>query len=384
MNEITRVANLPRHDGWSPTTLGNVIRLEYGKPLDRSERNSEGLHPVYGANGEKDRTNKFYRDERTIIVGRKGSAGELTLSEKKYWPLDVTYFVEFDRQSHDLQFLFYLLATLDLPSLAKGIKPGINRNDVYALPVAMPLLREQHRIVALLDEAFEGIATAKANAEKNLQSARELFGRNLSEVFSAKDRLVALSELASDITDGDHMPPPKSNAGIPFITISNIVKRTRTINFESTFLVSPDYFASLKANRKPRRGDVLYTVTGATLGIPVLVDDDTEFCFQRHIALIRPRLGVSSEWLHYAMAAPQVFAQATHGATGAAQKTVSLTLLRSMKVPCHSESEQASIVAHLDKLFGQTQRLEDLYGARLILLNELKNALLHQAFSGAL
>jgi type I restriction enzyme S subunit len=96
------------------------------------------------------------------------------------------------------------------------------------------------------------------------------------------------SDLATDITDGDHSPPPKSSSGVPFITISDIGKRSREIDFSNTFTVSEAYFRNLKPNKKPQIGDVLYTVTGATLGIPVLVKEQRDFCFQRHIGLIRP------------------------------------------------------------------------------------------------
>jgi type I restriction enzyme, S subunit len=286
----------------------------------------------------------------------------------------------------------YLFYWLSMDSTAKAIDatstgarmPRANMNAILDFGIPVPGLAAQQRIVAILDEAFEGIATAKANAEKNLQNASELFGAHLQVVFSGTKNLVPLSDLASNITDGDHMPPPKAKTGIPFITISNIVKRTRTVDFEDTFLVSPEYFSRLKPNRRPQRGDVLYTVTGATLGIPVLVDSDKDFCFQRHIALIRPNPEINSAWLNYVMSSPQVFAQATAGATGTAQKTVSLTLLRSIKVPLHSQLEQASITARLDELFARIYKLEDFYSARISALDELKKSLLHQAFTGQL
>jgi predicted nucleotidyltransferase len=123
--------------GWKVKKLGEVIKLEYGKPLDNSFRKSDGLYPIYGANGVKGRTDKFYCDKETIIVGRKGSAGEINLSEAKFWPLDVTYFVTFDNTENDLQFLYYLLSKQQLTKLAKGVKPGINRNEVYDLSVLL-------------------------------------------------------------------------------------------------------------------------------------------------------------------------------------------------------------------------------------------------------
>ena len=105
---------------WREKSVGEFLRLEYGKPLDDEDRKPNGLYPVYGANGEKDRSDKFYFDKPSIIVGRKGSAGEVNLTEEKFWPLDVTYFVTFDERQHDLRFLFYLLTTLGLPSLASA------------------------------------------------------------------------------------------------------------------------------------------------------------------------------------------------------------------------------------------------------------------------
>lgn len=118
--------------GWLEKRLGDVLTLEYGKPLPPSSRNADGKFAVYGANGVNDRSDKFYVGKPSIIVGRKGSAGEITLTEDKFWPLNVTYFVVFDETKYDLQFLYHLLSLQELTKLAKGVKPGINRNDVYA------------------------------------------------------------------------------------------------------------------------------------------------------------------------------------------------------------------------------------------------------------
>src|ERR1035437_4494019 len=140
--------------GWEKKKLGEVVKLEYGKPLSDGKRNIHGVYPVYGANGVKGRTNEFFYNKRTIIIGRKGSAGELNLTEAKFWPLDVTYFVTFDEKKYNLIFLYYLMSLLELPKLAKGVKPGINRNEVYSISAHIPPLFEQQRIVSILDEAF--------------------------------------------------------------------------------------------------------------------------------------------------------------------------------------------------------------------------------------
>ena len=289
----------------------------------------------------------------------------------------------------DHKFLYYYLGSIVdlLNDLGTGATfKELSGGKLKEVPIPLPPLPEQQRIVTLLDEAFDGIATARAHAEKNLKNARAIFESHLQSVFDEATEIgesVVLADLATDITDGDHMPPPKALQGVPFITIGNIAKDTRTINFSDTFKVSRDYFDGLKANKKPQLGDVLYTVTGS-FGVPVLVSEKRDFCFQRHIGLVRPKPGVSSEWLYYLLMSPQVFKQANKGATGTAQKTVSLKVLRGYRVPRVSLAIQLTTVAKLDALFEETQRLEVLYQRKLSALDELKKSLLTQAFSGAL
>jgi len=289
----------------------------------------------------------------------------------------------------DTKFAYYFLLTNVplLESLGTGATfKELSGGKLKEVHFQFPELGEQHRIVTLLDEAFADIATAKANAEKNLQNARELFESHLDALVTsaqANGEIVPLSELATDITDGDHMPPPKVEHGLPFITIGNIDKQTRAIDFSDTFQVPREYFDGLKANKKPMRGDVLYTVTGS-FGIPVLVEDDKEFCFQRHIGLIRPKADVDSTWLHYLLQSPQVFNQAADGATGTAQKTVSLKVLRNLQVPTISPTQQSAHVETLRSVETECRRLESIYRQKLTALEDLKKSLLHQAFSGQL
>ena len=285
-------------------------------------------------------------------------------------------------------YLFYWLtapATVSaLEATSTGARmPRANLEAALELPFPLPDVDEQRRIVAILDEAFEGIATAKAHAEKNLRNAREVFSAVLARLFPATRPEVALVELADSISDGDHAPPPKAKYGVPFITISNIDKATRQIDFAETFLVPRDYFDGLKSHRRPVAGDVLYTVTGS-FGIPVLVTGDQEFCFQRHIGLIRPKPSVDAAWLTYALLSPMAFAQADQRATGTAQRTVSLAVLRDLRLPLHPAEEQRRVAAEIAAIEDRTRDLEDCLARKLAALDELKQSLLHQAFSGQL
>jgi type I restriction enzyme S subunit len=173
-------------DEWAEKKLGEILKLEYGKPLPDSQRKPNGAYPVYGANGEKDRTDEHYHDQKSIIVGRKGSAGEINLTEKIFWPLDVTYFVVIDDKHYDLYFVYYLLRNLDLTKLAKGVKPGINRNEVYSINVRIPILPEQRFIVSKLDALSAETKKLESIYVKKLADLAEMKKSILQKAFNGE------------------------------------------------------------------------------------------------------------------------------------------------------------------------------------------------------
>ncbi|MBR9781406.1 MAG: restriction endonuclease subunit S [Rhodospirillales bacterium] len=299
------------------------------------------------------------------------------------------YIVLRPKLSLDNKFLFYFLFTegfsSEMEARQKGASyPAVNDSDVKEQLISLPPLPEQKRIVAILDEAFEGIDAAIVNTQANLAAARELFESYLERAFAENQQgTTTLDNLAASITDGDHAAPPKSEVGLPFITISNIDKTTHQIDFNGSFKVPKTYVENLKENRKPRFGDVLYTVTGS-FGIPVHVDFDEPFCFQRHIGLIRPNPNVDSRWMYFLLRTPAIFRQASQLATGTAQKTVSLRALRSFEVPVMDKATQAIVVSRVDRVLSYNFRLETGYQQKLNALHELKQSILAKAFRGEL
>lgn len=159
------------------------------------------------------------------------------------------------------------------------------------------------------------------------------------------------------IADGDHQPPPKSKSGIPFVTISNI--SSNQFDFSNTMFVPIEYYSNLDEKRKPRKGDILYSVVGS-FGIPVLIKDDAPFVFQRHIAILRPNPQIiDSRFLFYTMLSYGFYAKADAAAIGAAQRTISLSSLRSIKILLPSLSVQkhiADILSAYDDLIENNQK----------------------------
>jgi len=136
---------------WRSGLLGEVFAFEYGDNLPAPKRTETGEYPVYGSNGIVGTHDTYLTKESAIIVGRKGSAGALNIADGPSWTTDVAYFVR-PPKDLDLRFTYYLFSTLRLDELGKGIKPGLSRKEAYALPIAIPPLPEQKRIVAKVDE----------------------------------------------------------------------------------------------------------------------------------------------------------------------------------------------------------------------------------------
>jgi len=125
------------------------------------------------------------------------------------------------------------------------------------------------------------------------------------------------------------------------------------IDFGDTLFVPQEYYDGLADIRKARTNDIIYSVVGS-FGIPVLIKEDKPFAFQRHIAILRPNNDiVDSRYLYYVMLSHDFYMQADTVAIGAAQRTISLTALRNMKIELPNLPTQhriATILSRYDSL----------------------------------
>jgi len=189
-----------------------------------------------------------------------------------------------------------------------------------------------------------------------------------------------LGAVAEAISDGDHQPPPQTSSGIPFLVISNV--SGGVLSFENTRFVSVEYFNQLPETRKPRNGDLLFTVTGS-YGIPVLVDTDDNFCFQRHIAMVRPCI-ISNRYLYIMLGSSYVKSICDNKATGIAQKTVGLSTLRELLVPIAPLSQQIKIYEQAQSALCVVDGISSDKEALLKTINNAKAKILNLAIRGQL
>lgn len=368
---------------WQTKKLGGIISLEYGKPLLDSQRDSSGLYPVYGANGIKDRTNEFYWDKPSIIVGRKGSAGEINITESKFWPLDVTYFIKFDEELYNLRFLYYLLKTLNLPQLAKGVKPGINRNEVYSVEVCVPeSITEQHRIVSILDKAFTEIDKAKKNTEENIKKNKELFEAKLQYLFANTKSDWPTKKLGDICEMAPGGTPLKS---IKEYWLDGKVSWYSSGELNELYTSAPRKCITHKgldnSNTKlfPKGSLLIGIYDTAALKMSIL---DRQAAFNQAIVGIKPNSQIEVKFIFHIINAMKT--EILNQRRGVRQKNLSFEKIKNIRLPLPPLPKQHDIITELDAISEETKKLEKLYRSKLTHLEELKKSILKQAFEGKL
>ena len=154
----------------------SVCTLEYGASLPKKNR-VDGPYPVMGSNGISGYHNQYLIEGPAIIVGRKGSAGEVTYCESNCFPIDTTYYVRLrDPGCTNIIYIYHLLKALDLQSLRGGAGiPGLNRSDVYAMhKLPLPPLDVQQELVAEIEsyqKVIDGARAVIASYEQKIQTA---------------------------------------------------------------------------------------------------------------------------------------------------------------------------------------------------------------------
>ena len=290
----------------------------------------------------------------------------------------------------DTDFFYYLLAS-DLvqeqfQQLAAGaVVKNISGDLVKQALLPIPPLSEQQRIVGVLDEAFASLAIAQANTEKNRQNARALFESHLQSVFTQRrgegwveKRLGELSRINYGYTESASW----DTVGPKFLRITDIQNNRVDWDTVPSCVIAPSDFPKYKL----ADGDIVFARTGATTGKCYLVANPPDAVFASY--LIRVQLNAKDllpEFVSLFFQTHTYWDRIRSGVSGSAQGGFNATKLGELVIPFpESSKEQRVIVAKLDAIASETQRLEGIYQRKLEALAALKKSLLQQAFSGQL
>jgi type I restriction enzyme, S subunit len=305
------------------------------------------------------------------------------------------YFVLRPKPGVDHRFVYYSLFTGDftaqMESLQKGASyPAVTDGDVRAQEIPVPPLAEQQRIVGVLDEAFESLATAKANVEKNLQNARALFESHLQSVFTQRGPGWEEKplETVSSILNGYAFKSTDFSAkeGTKCIKITNVGVREFVSNSDGYL---PESFAAEYEKVSVNEGSIVIALTRTIIagGLKVAVvpeEYDGALLNQRVASIIANDKELNGAFLFAYLSTQTVVDYVKERVNTLMQPNLSITDLRSMPIPAPPRREQNKITGQLVSLREETQRLARLYERKLAALEALKKSLLHQAFTGEL
>lgn len=368
---------------WETVKLGQVIKLEYGKGLSEKDRFFDGAHPAFGANGIKSRTNLYLYDKPSIIVGRKGSAGELTLVSEKFWALDVSYYLIHDQSKTDLRYLYFALLTKNLPKFARGVKPGINRNDIYELEIPLPPLSVQQKIVTKLDAIFTEIDKATAAAEANIKNAEALFQSYLTEVFERggegffKTTIGESCILRSGTTVNADLEQKEGD--LPYLKVAdmNLLANQECIVTSSRFL----NFKIVNKNSVIKKGSTIFPKRGGAIDTNKKRIVDVDITVDLNIMSVFPNQPIEPYLLYFYFLSLDM----KKLGSGSSIRQINNYDIEPLvfSYPTNSEMQKTLI----NKLKGCKNNKDNLisnYESKKLQLNALKQSILQQAFNGEL
>ena len=427
------MSKLPK--GWISIKLGRVISLEYGKSLPKHKRKSGDI-PVYGSNGVVGYHNKALADGPGIIVGRKGSHGELAWSDNSFFPIDTTYFVS-NSNAIDLRFTFHLLSSLDLKTFNRSTAiPGLNRNDAYNISIPLPPLNEQKRIVAKLDLLFahlDGLNTRLERVPELLKQFRQsvltqavtgkltedwragkildpvsIYLKKVGEKRLEESKVKRIKNLKIKLR-GDlelyDIPEPWEWCDLEFLMNENssfcygVVQpgedvdnqqklirvkdlRQGKILMENLRGISYEIDANYERS-KVENGDLLISVVGTIGRTAMVTENESGFNIARAIAKISIK-DFDTEYV-------KLFIDSTIGqfwlvddAREVARKTLNLDQLRTLPIPVPPLAEQQEIVRRVEALFEKADLIERQYELLKEKIEHLPQAILAKAFRGEL
>ncbi|MBU4338402.1 restriction endonuclease subunit S [Patescibacteria group bacterium] len=284
------------------------------------------------------------------------------------------------------EFLVYVLT--DKKEYIQKIATGATIKEVRptklkeVLTFSLPSLKEQKRIVKILDKVFKKIAKTEENVKKNLQNAKEVFESYLQNVFTNPGKDWEEKRLGEvyDVRDGTHDSPKYHKEGYALITSKNL-KRDK-LDFKNIKYISEKDYQKINNRSNVHKGDILFAMIG-TIGNSVVVEIDPDFAI-KNVALFKIPKNQSSYFLKYFLDSKFVIDKMAEESKGTTQKFVGLGYLRDFKIQLPKLAKQKTIVAKLDALSAETKKLEGIYRQKLADLEELKKSVLKKAFEGEL
>lgn len=375
-----------RSNVYERRSLGDVCTLQRGFDLPTKNRNP-GEYALVTSSGPTDTHDEARVTGPGVVTGRSGSIGNVFFIEGDFWPLNTTLYVK-DFHGNDERYVFYLLQYFDLGKFASGAGvPTLNRNHVHSESVQVACnLDEQKRIVAVLDQAFAALDRARALAEANLADAQEL-GRSVvtQEIKAAHlngATETTLGALCAIARGGSPRPIARfltdDEDGVNWIKISDATSSGQYIEHTQQKITRD----GISRSRYVEPGSFLLT-NSMSFGRPYILR--TSGCIHDGWLVLEPDYKrVDQDYLYYLLGSAEIYDQFDSAAAGSTVRNLNIRLVSEVVVALPALHEQRVIVARIGKRLTQADSLRRAYERKLADLANLRQSLLHQAFSGEL
>ena len=376
-------------EGWEVKTLGEVCDIldNKRKPITKKDR-IEGDIPYYGATGILSYVRDYLFDEQLVLLGEDGAKWECGdnsafIINGKTWVNNHAHVLRPNRKIVEDNWIVYNLNFQNLMPFVSGMTvPKLNQGNMRKIQIPIPPLPEQKQIVKTLDLAFKQIDQAKANTEKNLANAKELFASKLNEVFSQRGEgweEKRLGDVCNIIGGGT---PSKSKeeyytGDILWATVRDMKKDT----LNNTELKITKVAVKNSSTNIIKKNNVIIA-TRVGLGKVCMLSFDTAINQDLKGIIVKEKYDISNKFIFWWF--KSIAKEIINQGTGLTVQGVKLDYIKSLKFPYLTIEKQEDIIVLLDRLNNQKEKLQIHYKQNLNNLEELKKSILEKAFKGEL
>lgn len=342
-----------------------------------------GKYPVFGASSEIGRIDSYHQDKEYIAIVKDGSGIGRVSFMPAYSSVIGTLQYILPKDGYNIKYISYCLQSLNLAKYKQGAAiPHIYFRDYgeYVVKVEEDLTKQQ-RIVELLDAEFAKIDAIKANADKQLRAAKDLFQAALKEMLTPKESWNenVLGKCVDKLSDGSHNPPKGVKESEYIMLSSRNIGDDCIQDLDSVRYLTKTDFEIENKRTLARANDVVLTIVGTIGRCAVLKESNLPITLQRSVAIMSPKDFLDSRFLMYYLTSNTNALQKE--AQGVAQKGIYLNQLKKIIVRYPSLTRQKEVVAYLDAISQKVKSLQSNYDKTLTLCNDLKQALLKSIFA---
>lgn len=356
------------NEGWRMTKLGEICKISTGN-ANTEDAIENGPYAFFDRSKIIKKSSSYIFDCDAIIIPGEGQtfmpklfSGKFNLHQRAY---AIFNFEECVSIEYVYKYLIYFHKYFEEVAVGATVK-SLRLRHFQELPIPIPPLPEQQRIVAILDEAFAAIDKATANAEKNLKNAKELFESYLQGVFENEEWTVKYLNEISENYDSKRIPITKNlrkEGSIPYYGASGVVDFVIDYIFDEDLLCVSEDGANLLARTYP----IAFSISGKTW-------------VNNHAHVLKFNDLSSQHFVGFYLNAIKL----DDYISGMAQPKLNQAKLNTIPIPYPSLEVRTIVVDKLTSLAAETKRLESIYQHKLTDLEELKKSILQKAFNGEL